>query len=116
MRIGTGDIFMLRSGGVRKYRSSGGGRAGQGKPLVDKTFPLAKKIVVVMGNLNTHTIGSWYKTITDRQGDGTILSIKVLRKLPVSDSPMFDALEALLSGRRGRAQQRSSLCPLSPEI
>ncbi|MDR2410890.1 MAG: GerMN domain-containing protein [Bacteroidales bacterium] len=48
---------------------------------------------------------SLYYIQIDR-GDGTILSIKVLRKLPASDSPMFDALEALLSGpseeERGR--------------
>jgi hypothetical protein len=32
------------------------------KKLVDKDFPEAEKIVLVMDNLNTHSIGSLYET------------------------------------------------------
>jgi hypothetical protein len=47
------------------------------------------------------------------RGDGTILSIKVLRKIPVSDSPMLDALNALLQGPSEEEQGRGliSLIP-----
>jgi transposase len=37
-------------------------RAGQIKKLITVDFPHVKKIVLVMDNLNTHTIGSLYKT------------------------------------------------------
>jgi hypothetical protein len=36
--------------------------AGQVKRLVDEDFPLSDKIVLVMDNLNTHTIASLYET------------------------------------------------------
>jgi hypothetical protein len=47
-------------------------------------------------------------------GDGTILSIKVLRKIPVSDSPMLDALEALLQGP-SEEERGKGLISLIPE-
>jgi hypothetical protein len=52
------------------------------------------------------------------RGDGTILSIKVPRKLPASDSPMLDALEALLSGptREERDRGLISLIPGNVKI
>jgi hypothetical protein len=48
------------------------------------------------------------------RGDGTILSIKVLRKIPVSDSPMLDVLEALLDGP-SEEERGKGLISLIPE-
>jgi transposase len=41
--------------------------AGQIKKLVDMDFPHAEKIVLVMDNLNTHTIGSLYKAFSPEE-------------------------------------------------
>jgi spore germination protein GerM len=50
---------------------------------------------------------------TQISGDGTIMRVKVSRRLPVSDSPMLDVLQVLLQGPTAEEQRRGirSLIP-----
>jgi hypothetical protein len=67
-RNGTCDIFMFVAPleGWRRAEITEQRRrkdwAEQEKTLVDEDFPLAEKILLVMDNLNRHSIASWYET------------------------------------------------------
>jgi hypothetical protein len=68
VRNGTCDLFMFaaplegwRRVEVTEHRTREDWARGIQK-LVDQDFPNAEKIVLVMDNLNTHTIGSLYET------------------------------------------------------
>ncbi|MDR2742044.1 MAG: hypothetical protein LBB98_07805 [Treponema sp.] len=50
-----------RRAGITEQRT-GKDWAGQVQQLVDEDFPLAEKIILVMDNLNTHSIASLYET------------------------------------------------------
>jgi hypothetical protein len=69
-RNGTVELFMFaaplegwRRVAVTAHRTREDG-ALEIKRLVDQDFPNAEKIVLVMDNLNTHTIGSLYQTFS----------------------------------------------------
>jgi hypothetical protein len=68
IRNGICEIFMFvaplegwRRAEVTEHRTRKD-RGNQIKKLVDNDFPNAEKIVLVMDNLNTHTVGSLYET------------------------------------------------------
>ena len=68
VRNGTCEIFMFnapligrRRAEVTEHRTRADWAA-QTKKLVDEDFPLAEKIILVMDNLNTHSIASLYET------------------------------------------------------
>jgi transposase len=68
VRNGTCDIFMCvaplegwRRADITEQRTRKDW-AGQIQKLVDEDFPLAEKIILVMDNLNTHSIASLYET------------------------------------------------------
>jgi hypothetical protein len=69
-RNGTAELFMFaaplegwRRVAVTEHRTREDW-ALEIKRLVDQDFPRVEKIVLVMDNLNTHTIGSLYKTFS----------------------------------------------------
>jgi hypothetical protein len=67
VRNGTGDIFMFATPleGWRRAditgQRTGKDWAEQIKRLADDDFPLAEKIILVMDNLNTHSVASLYE-------------------------------------------------------
>ena len=73
VRKGTSRIFMWNEPlGGKRYVSASRQRTRQDwarevKVILTEHYPKAKKVVVVMDNLNTHTIGSLYETFPAEQ-------------------------------------------------
>jgi len=72
-RKGTCSIFMWNEplGGKRRvsasYQRTRRDWAGEVKTLLTEHYPYAEKVVLVMDNLNTHTIGSLYETFPPKE-------------------------------------------------
>jgi hypothetical protein len=68
VRKGTSSVFMfVEPLGGKRYVSASPQRtrkdwAREVKFIVTEQYPLAEKVVLVMDNLNTHTLSSWYET------------------------------------------------------
>lgn len=86
-RKGTCSIFMFTEplGGWREAHALPQRRAedwaDQMKWLIDEAYPDAEKIVLVMDNLNTHTVGSFYKYFTPEE------AFRLSQKLEIHYTP-----------------------------
>jgi hypothetical protein len=87
VRKGTGSVFMfVEPLGGKRYVSASPQRtrkdwAREVKSIVTEQYPQAEKVVLVMDNLNTHTLSSLYETFTAEE------AFAIAQKLEIHYTP-----------------------------